>query len=354
MLTGNVLHWHMQTLIDAVTAGHALNESQIETATTALLDQGRSANHKVQFLKALHKKGESPEEIALFVQAFLGHARVPSLTQADVEGPMIDVCGTGGDKLDLFNVSTTSIFVLAAGGLTVVKHGNRGITSKSGGADVLEALGISIELQPDAFTECVKRHGLAFLFAPLYHPAFKAVVPARKLLAEQGQKTIFNLLGPLLNPVRPPYQLIGVFDEALPPVYARILDQLGRQEAWAVHGKTADGRGVDEISSMGPTSIHRTRARQGQDTWNVTPESLGLTTPDLADLQGGDAKHNALILEGILSGEEQGPKRDIVLLNAGAGFAITGVASDLASGIAKAAEVISSGAALQKLRCLQD
>ncbi len=343
----------MQTLIEAVTAGQSLDEQQINAAAEALLNEAVAAEQKVRFLKALHEKGESPEEIALFVQAFLQHARVPSLAQGDVSGPMIDVCGTGGDKLDLFNVSTTSIFVLAAGGLTVVKHGNRGITSKSGGADVLEALGISIELQPDEFTECVKAHGLGFLFAPLYHPAFKAVVPVRKVLAEQGQKTIFNLLGPLLNPVRPPFQLIGVFDEALPPVYARILDQLGRQEAWAVHGKTADGQGVDELSTMGSTEIHRTRAGQGQDHWTIAPADLGISIPELADLQGGDAQHNAIILEGILSGDIQGAKRDIVLLNAGAGFAITGTTTDLASGVAKAAELIDDGSALRKLHCLQ-
>ena len=140
----------------------------------------------------------------------------------------------------------------------MVKHGNRGITSKSGGADVLEALGVRIDLGPDEFTETVKAHGVGFLFAPIYHPAFKAVVPVRKILAEQGQKTIFNLLGPLLNPVSPAFQMIGVFDESFPPIYADILNQLGRQEAWAVHGKTADGQGVDELSIMGPTGSRMT------------------------------------------------------------------------------------------------
>ncbi len=343
----------MNALTEQLRSGQALDASQISQATEALLDEAVAVEDKVGFLKALHEKGESAEEVALFVETFLNHARVPPLTQADVEGPMIDVCGTGGDKLDLFNVSTTSIFVLAGGGLTVVKHGNRGITSKSGGADVLEALGVVIDLGPDDFAKAVKTTGLGFLFAPIYHPAFKAVVPVRKILAERGQKTIFNMLGPLLNPVSPAFQMIGVFDESLPPIYAQILSQLGRQEAWAVHGNTESGQGVDEISNMGPTHIHRTRQGQPNDSWTVSPSELGLTPAAVDELRGGDANENAGILEGILKGDLQGPKRDLVLLNAAAGFAITGQAADLRAGLTLAAEVIDSGAALKKLDALR-
>ncbi|MFT5190595.1 MAG: anthranilate phosphoribosyltransferase [Verrucomicrobiales bacterium] len=343
----------MQALIDLIQSGAALSADHVKEATTALLGATTTDDTKVAFLKTLHERGETAPEIALFVDAFLEHAVIPPLRPEDCAGPMIDVCGTGGDKLDLFNISTTSIFVLAAGGLTVVKHGNRGITSKSGGADVLEALGVRIDLGPDAFAETIRANGVGFLFAPIYHPAFKAVVPVRKILAAEGQKTIFNLLGPLLNPVSPAYQMIGVFDESFPPIYADILNQLGRQEAWAVHGKTADDQGVDELSIMGPTAIHRCRQGQSNDSWTVTPEDLGLATASIADLQGGDAQVNAAILEGILTGEIQGPKRDMILANAAAGFVITGKATDLPAGIAFAAECIDSGKALEKLRALQ-
>ena len=165
--------------------------------------------------------------------------------------PLLDVCGTGGDKLNLFNVSTTSVFLLAAAGVAVVKHGNRGITSKSGGADALEALGIRIDLPADEFGHCVEEVGAGFLFAPLYHPAFKAVVPVRKLLAERGQRTIFNILGPLLNPARPDYQLIGVFDENLCPVFCRhSATSRPRERAWAVHGSAGAAGGMDELSTI--------------------------------------------------------------------------------------------------------
>ena len=344
----------MQALIDHIQTGGILLRDQVSEATSSLLDETAPVEEKVAFLKALHERGETAVEIAAFVHCFLQRAVIPPLGPMDLPGPMIDVCGTGGDKLDLFNVSTTSIFVLAAGGLTVVKHGNRGITSKCGGADVLEALGVPIDLGPDEFAQVVKRHGLGFLFAPRYHPAFKAVVPVRKILARQGQKTIFNLLGPLLNPTSPPYQLIGLFDETFPPVFADILGQLGRKEAWAVHGKTGDRRGVDEVSIMGPTAIHRCRRDRPNDSWTVTPEEFGLAQAALEDLQGGDAPTNGKILQGILSGEIRGPKREMVLANAAAGFVIADMARDLEAGVALAAELIDSGQALNKLRSLQE
>lgn len=343
----------MNALTEHLKAGGSLDREQVSKASEGLLDEGVAVDDKVAFLRSLHEKGESPEEIAFFVDAFLERAVVPPLEASELEGPMIDVCGTGGDGLNLFNVSTTSIFVLAAAGLSVVKHGNRGITSKSGGADVLEALGVPIDHGPEAFAEVVKAHGLGFLFAPKYHPAFKAVVPVRKILAEQGQKTIFNMLGPLLNPLSPDYQMIGVFDDELLLPYAQILIKLGRKEAWAVHGKTADGRGVDELSVMGPSMIFRSVDGELEETWTVTPDALGLPISPLEEVQGGDAVTNAGLLEGILTGEVTGPMRDMTQLNAAAGLAMTGKAKDLVEGIALAGELIDRGAALAKLRALQ-
>ena len=227
----------MLELTELLESGNNLSQSQIAMAAEALLEENDDTATKTEFLKALSAKGETPAEIATFVEAFLKHAVDPGFGPEDCKGPTIDVCGTGGDKLDLFNISTASVFVLAGGGLTVLKHGNRGITSKSGGADVLEELGVPIDLPVHALRECVLEHGAGFLFAPLYHPAFKAVVPVRKVLAEEGIRTVFNLIGPLLNPVRPDYQLVGVFDSAFTSPFAEILGRLGRKRAWAVHGK---------------------------------------------------------------------------------------------------------------------
>ena len=217
----------MELLTSHLQSGNDLDASQIAEATEGLLSEEIADEEKADFLRALAQKGETPTEIATFVSEFLERAVDPGLDKAALDGPTLDVCGTGGDKLDLFNVSTASVFVLAACGVKVVKHGNKGITSKSGSSDVLEALGVPINLTPDRFCECVREVGAGFMFAPLYHPAFKAVVGVRGILAKEGQRTIFNILGPLLNPVRPDYQVIGVFDENLVPVFAKILEKLG-------------------------------------------------------------------------------------------------------------------------------
>jgi anthranilate phosphoribosyltransferase len=265
---------------------------------------------------------------------------------------MLDVCGTGGDRMELFNVSTTSMFVLAAGGVVVVKHGNRGITSKCGGADVLEALGIKIDLSPTEFKTCVETHGLGFMFAPNYHPAFKLIAPVRKMLAAEGVATVFNMIGPLLNPAKPDHQLIGVFSEKLLPKFAEALVLLGRKHAWTVHGRNADGEGVDEISTIGPTFVRKVSAA-GIEEFTIAPEQFRFQRAEIGELRGGDKTMNAGILLRILDGSDRGPKRDVVLLNAAAGFVITGIAPTLADGIERAAEQIDSGHALQKLRALQ-
>ncbi len=338
----------MKELTKYVKEGKELDRDQVVAAGEALLDEGLPADDKADFLSELAVKGESPAEITSFVEVFLDRAVDPGLSSDQLDGPVLDMCGTGGDKLDLFNVSTTTIFVLAAAGAKVVKHGNRGITSKSGGADVLEALGIRIDLPPQEFSECVKQVGVGFLFAPMYHPAFKAVVPVRKMLAERGQRTIFNILGPLLNPVRPDYQVIGVFDENLPPVFADILERLGRKQAWAVHGKTEDGSGMDEMSICGATEIWKTCAGE-KVSETIVPSDLGLKASDVGELKGGDAAENAELLQGILSGDVTGPKRDMVLLNSAAGLVVTGISADLVGGMALAAEQLDSGKALAVL-----
>jgi anthranilate phosphoribosyltransferase len=344
----------MDALIKQVDAGRELDDRHIDAAVEFLLDEHADTHKKAHFLEALAAKGETAAEIAEFVTALLDRAVDPEIERLKIEGPTIDVCGTGGDKLNLFNVSTTSMFVIAAGGAAVLKHGNRGITSKSGGADVLEALGIRIDLPPEGFRACVAKAGVGFLFAPLYHPAFKAIMPVRQILAKKGTRTIFNLIGPLLNPARPSCQLVGVSQPDLPPIYSEILQRLGRESAWAVHGTTSDGRPVDELSTMGPTRICKSGTFEEHVDEEVLPSDFLLSQAEVEDLQGGDAKENAAILTAILAGKETGPKLDMVLLNAGAGLACAGLADDLSAGIKRARRLIQSGAAMKRLKRLQE
>ncbi len=337
------------SLLESLTQRQELDADGVVTLADFLLDPQADPAQKADLLRALSAKGETAREIADFVRAFLGHAERPPLDLAGLDRPAIDICGTGGDQLHLFNVSTTALFVLAACGAAVVKHGNRGITSKSGGADVLEALGVRIDLPPDRFAEGVRRHGAAFMLAPQYHPAFAAVGPVRRALAASGTRSIFNIIGPLLNPLQPAFQLAGVFDPALPPTYARILQSLGRRRAWVVHGRTADGRGMDEVSTLGPTQIaiaEPTHLGEATYQWPSPPALL-------TELQGGDATENATILGAILDGSDRGPKRDLVLVNVAAALQVVGLAATWEDGLALAGEAVDAGRALAVLKALQ-
>jgi len=344
----------MDALIQHLQTKEELSPYEVELAADFLLDPSVMDEKKERLLEALSEKGETPAEIAGFVEAFLGHAVDPHLSLLDLTGPTLDVCGTGGDQLDLFNVSTTSMFVVAAAGPVVVKHGNRGITSKSGGADVLEALGIRTDLPVDGFRRCIGKAGLGFMFAPHYHPAFRAVASVRKKLASRGVRTIFNLIGPLLNPAKPQCQLVGVFSRDLCPAFAEILQRLGRQSAWVVNGTTSDGRSVDEVSLMGTTRIYKTGISQETTSEDVHPHNFGFDQTEVESLRGGDAHTNAAILEDILSGRETGPKRDMILMNSGAALTCTGMANTLSEGIAIAREMITCGAAMERLRLLRE
>ena len=337
----------MRELIEHVRDGAHLTAAQIAAAVAHLTAAEWEDDVKAELLRALRDKGETVEEIAAFAQALLSLAVDPGLDFTRLPGPVIDVCGTGGDRLELFNISTTSMFVLAAGGAVVVKHGNRAITSKCGGADVLEYLGVEIDLPPEPLRRCIETLGLGFIFAPAYHPAFKAISPVRKLLAAQGIPTVFNLLGPLLNPARPPFQLVGIFDRTLLPKYAETLRTLGRERAWAVHGD-----GMDELATTGPSEV-REVSPAGIRCFEVIASDLGLAPAWIEDLRGGDCAGNAQILTGILDGSLRGPQRDIVELNAAAGFVVCGLSSNLPDGLGLAREQIDSGAALAKLHALR-
>jgi anthranilate phosphoribosyltransferase len=343
----------MKTLTEKLQAGADLNQGDIAMAVTMLLSEQMRDEEKAEFLTALHAKGESAEEIAGFVEVLMERAVDPRLESKEFSGPMLDVCGTGGDGLSFFNVSTTIMFILAAGGATVVKHGNRSVTSLCGSADVLEELRVPLHLTPEELQECLKRHGVGFIFARQYHPAFRALAKMREGLARQNQRTIFNLLGPLLNPARPARQLIGVFAPRLTTVFADVLRRLGRERAWIVHGLAEDTNGMDDISICGPTTI--AELDHGKVTSAILDTQwLGLKRCPLDELRGGDAKQNAETLEGILAGSIQGAKREMAIANAAGGFVVAGLARDLNEGIARATEQIDSGRALAKLRALQN
>ena len=342
----------MKALIERLNAGMDLNAGDIGVAVSLLLSDTTDDAVKLDFLSALHRKGETIDEIVGFVKQLTDRAVDPLVDPKNVPGPMIDVCGTGGDGINLFNVSTTIMFVLAAGGATVVKHGNRRVTSCCGSADVLEALGVPFDLPPAHLRECVERLGLCFIFARHYHPAYRAIGEMRRRLARENIRTVFNLLGTLLNPLQPSRQLIGVFSPRLTGVFAEVLRRLGRERVWVVHGLTETEAGMDDISTSGATIL--AELLNGKVISGVIDSRwLNIAPGALDDLRGGDAAENAVTVEGILSGEVKGAKRDLTLVNAAGGFVVAGLARDMSDGIAMAREQIDSGRALEKLRGFQ-
>ena len=344
----------MRDLIDHAKAGGNLSEEQVEAAVECLLSTAVEEAAKGAFLEALRTKGETAGEIAAFVRSMLRRSIDPEIRENQLSGPLLDVCGTGGDRMNLFNVSTTAMFVVAAGGAVVVKHGNRGITSRCGGADVLEELGVRIDLPPAALRENIEKTGIGFLFAPNYHPSFKMIAPVRKALAARGVTTIFNLLGPLLNPARPPHQLVGVFSRSLLPAFAEAMALLRRKHAWIVHGSAGSwDLGIDEVSTMGPTDVAKVE-NGNAEYFSISPGQFGFQIVPPDALRGGGREENARILTGVLDGTIRGAMREVVVFNAAAGFVAANLARDLGEGIGMALEQLDSGGALAKLRLLQD
>ncbi len=337
-------------LLSHLRNGGNLDGPQVAEVCRYLFAEDEPVEARAELLEALGAKGETAGEIACFVRTLLGRAR--RVDPGDTGGrPLIDVCGTGGDKQGLFNISTAVMFVVAACGVAVVKHGNRGITSKSGGADVLEALGVRIELEPAEASRVLAEAGCVFLFAPLYHPDFRAVAPVRKFLAEKGLPSIFNKLGPLLNPAAPTHQLAGVFDPRLMDLYAEVFVELGRKGAWAVHGESPTG-GLDEMSTLGLTR-GRSVADGAISSFTLDPSDHGIDFPDVAQLLGGDARHNAAMLEGLLRGRAEGPLADIVVWNAAGALTVAGRVGDVGAGLELAREAIRSRAAAARLEALR-
>ena len=336
----------------------ALTESEVTAAVEQLIDERVAPQCKADFLTALAVKGETTAEIAAFARALRDKSIRPPINPAASQfGEILDVCGTGGDRLNTFNISTTVAIVAAAAGVTVAKHGNRAITSQAGSADVLEALGIPVELTPEQAAQSLREHGFAFFFAPKYHPAFKHLGPARKLCAERGQRTIFNFLGPLLNPARPTAQLIGVPRPQLCEPMARVLQSLGIRRGMVVSGEVpgappAPPAYLDELSTLGPNTVAEFYHDRGFSVTTVSPEDFPLRPAKLSDLAGADRHANATIIRRILRGEERGPKRDAVLLNAAAALFVAARTRSMAEGWDLAATVIDDGRAARKLAAL--
>ena len=321
--------------INLVVSGISLSETEMAECMREIME-GKTTDAQIgSFLTALRVKGETVDEIT-------GAAHVMRDKAAKIKAPegVLDTCGTGGDMSHTFNVSTTVALVLAAAGVPVAKHGNKAVSSKSGSADVLEALGVRIDLAPERVEQCLFETGFGFLFAPLFHPAMKYAIGPRR---EMGIRTIFNILGPITNPAGAKRQILGVFAGKLTETLATVLGNLGAEDAMVVHGED----GLDEITITDGTRVSRF-AHGKVENFVFSPEDFGLNRGRREDLIGGDNRENAQITFRILQGEK-GAKRDIVLINAAAALMVAGTSSDMKTAVALAQEAIDAGSALKKL-----
>jgi anthranilate phosphoribosyltransferase len=314
-----------------------VDSQAMESAIETIFRGDATAAQTAAILIALRMKGETAEELVAAARVMRRHA-VPVKLHASA--PVLDTCGTGGDGSDSFNISTVAAVVVAATGVTVAKHGNRAASSKCGSADVLEALGLNLELSSERVAGCIDQIGIGFVFARAHHPAMRHAGPVR---AELGVRTIFNLLGPITNPASPTHQLLGVGDGSRIEMMAEVLGKLGTEGAWVVHGHG----GLDEVSLSGPTRVAELRGGIVR-RFDVEPSDFGVERADAAALLGGDAAHNASIARAILDGERS-PRRDAVVVNAAAALCAAGVAASPRVAAEEAAAVIDSGAARAKL-----
>ncbi len=322
--------------IDAiVNQGRDLTEDEASSAMREIMSGQATPAQIGAFLIALRLKGETVEEIAGMARVMREHS-----LRVEVEGALVDTCGTGGDAQGTFNVSTAAAFVAAGAGARVAKHGNRAMSSACGSADVLEALGAKIDLPPEGVARCIREAGFGFMFAQAFHPAMKHVAGPRR---EIGVRTVFNILGPLTNPAGAQAQVLGVARPELAPKMAAALQRLGSRRALVVHGH----EGLDEISLSGPSTIHEVQGGESRQ-YTVSPEEVGLTSAPVAAIRGGSAEENAAALRAVLDGQP-GPLREIVLLNAAAALVAAEVAADLRDGVRLAGAAIDSGAARKRL-----
>jgi anthranilate phosphoribosyltransferase len=330
----------IRSAIAALVAGNDLSEAEMESVVRELIGGGATPAQMGAFLLALRMKGERVEEISGAARAMRRYAtRVP--TERDV----VDTCGTGGDMRGTFNISTAAAFVAAGAGLAIAKHGNRAMSGSVGGADVLEGLGVRIDLAAEQVAACIEEVGIGFLFAQVFHPAMRHVAPVRR---ELGVRTIFNLLGPLTNPAGARRQVLGVYAREWVEPIAHALGRLGSQRALVVHGDD----GLDELSLTGPSWVAELRADGTVHSYRLDPSAVGLSPCAPAALAGGDVATNAAIIRDLLAGRATQAQRDIALLNAGAALWIGDRAPDIAGGIELARQALSSGAGARALEAL--
>ena len=328
----------IRDVLERLLAGQDLDAATTEACFEALMGGEWTEAQQAGFLISLRAKGEAPAEVA-------AAARVLRRVAVPVESrrrPLIDTCGTGGDGAHTLNISTAAALVAAACGAAVAKHGNRSVSSRCGSADVLEALGVPLDLEAEQLGALLDAEGFAFLFAPRLHPAMKVVMPVRRGL---GVRTVFNLLGPLSNPAGVARQVVGVYNHAAQRLVAGALAALGAEHAWVVHSDD----GLDELSVCAPTRVVEVRGGAIAAELTVDPAALGIAGAERAALAGGDAAENAHRLRAILSGQERSAASEAVALNAGAALVVAGLAPDLAAGLAAARERLASGAAAAAL-----
>jgi anthranilate phosphoribosyltransferase len=318
------------SLLTRVAAGGSLSVEEAEQAVLSMMREEPAPAQVAGFLMALRTKGETVDELEGFARAMLDRARA-----VETNEPVVDTCGTGGDRSGTFNISTVAAIVTAACGVRVAKHGNRAASSQCGSADLLEGLGVRIDLDPDSVSRCLKEAGIAFMFAPMFHPATAYVVGIRR---ELRVPTLFNFLGPLTNPARPAAQVVGVSDPRMLPLVAQVL---ARRDARAMVFRGEDG--LDELTTAALSTVYETRNGDVRERM-LDPSDLGLAKATDDDLRGGDVETNAAIARDVLRGVG-GPRRDVVLLNAAAALDVAGSVASLEAGIARAAEAIDDGSA---------
>ena len=328
----------LKTIIAKVATGASLTRDEAANAFDRMMSGEATPSQMGAMLMGLRVRGETVDEITGAVSAMRA-----KMLRVTAPPNAVDIVGTGGDGSGSVNVSTCASFIVAGAGVPIAKHGNRALSSKSGAADVLAALGVKIDLTPDQVTRCVKETGIGFMFAPTHHPAMKNVGPTR---VELATRTIFNLLGPLSNPAGVTRQMVGVFSRQWVQPLAQVLKNLGAESIWVVHGSD----GLDEITLTGPTFV---AALEGGNirTFEVTPDDAGLPRANGDALKGGDATANAVALKGVLDGRP-GAYRDVALLNAAAALIVAGHAKDLKDGVAIGAKALDSGAAAERLKRL--
>lgn len=344
----------MSKLADLTTrlsGAHDLTAAEIEFAAGALAGADESDGAKGEFLTALARKGESPAEVAAFAVAFRARAINPGVEAwAD---QALDIVGTGGDHAGGFNISSVVVLVLASAGVKVMKHGNRGITSKCGSADLLAGLGVKLDASPETIRRALDQLGYVFFFAPTYHPAFKHIAPVRKALAAQGQRTVFNILGPLINPGRPAHVLLGAFSAAWVPKLAGALDALGAQAGIAAHGVIDPTRGIDELTTATANRVRGFgRRREIDGHWHAA--DFGLEPAPFEHLTGGDLNENLAIVDALLAGRAPRGLVDTIVLNAAVGLWVVGKVPSVRDGLAPARDLLLGGAVKQKIAATRE